>query len=443
MRTRSRLAGRAIGGRLATIAAAAALVVVPACSGDSGSGSSSGSGGSGSASRSPVVVWHGYTDVEATTFTQLGREWNQAHPNQQVRVTFSGGNDDALKKTLASFVSGKAPGVAYEFGSSITTLAARHQTQDLSPLVKNPSFNWNDFFPATRQAATTPDGKTYGIPALVDNLSLVYNKKLFDAAGVSYPTPDWTWTDFQNAARKLTNQAKHQYGWAYVNDGSEDTVWRFIALLWQAGGDLLTPDNKKAAFDSPAGLDAMRLLHDMSVTDHSVYLDTGDGQYLNLFSSGKIGMLWTGPWDLSGIDKKISYGTEILPGKVTHATIAGPDYYMMFDKDDRDTAWAFLQWVVSPEVHLRFATATGDLPLRQSETRLPGYQEFLKRYPGDKVFVDNLAKNVTKSRPNIPAYPKISQVIGVAVQSVLLGKAQPEAALKQAREQVDQILAGT
>ncbi|HEY7487081.1 MAG TPA: ABC transporter substrate-binding protein [Streptosporangiaceae bacterium] len=430
MRTRS-LVGRRTRDRLTATAAASALVVVAGCSG----------GGSSSPSA-PVIVWHGYTDVEGTAITQLGREWNQAHPDQKVNVTFAGQNDDALKKTLASFVSGKTPGVAYEFGSSITTLAKRSQTQNLTSLVKEtPSINWNDFFPAARQAAATPDGQIYGIPALIDNLSLVYNKKLFDAAGVSYPTPNWTWDEFQSAARKLTDPAKHQFGWAYVNDGSEDTVWRFLALLWQAGGDLLTPDNKKSAFDSPAGLSAIQLLHDMAVTDHSVYLDQGDQQYQNIFNAGKIAMLWTGPWDLSGIPKKLSYGTEFLPGKVTHATIAGPDNYMMFNKNDRKTAWAFLQWLDSPEVHLRFAIATGDLPLRQSETRLPGYQQFLERYPGNKVFVDNLAKNVTKSRPNIPAYPKVSQVIGTAVQSVLLGKAQPQAALDQARDQVDQILA--
>ena len=152
-------------------------------------------------------------------------------------------------------------------------------------------------------------------------------------------------------------------------------------------------------------------------------------------------MLWTGPWDLSSITG-VSYGTQILPGKVTHATIAGPDNYMLFNKGDRKTAWAFLQWLDSAPVHLKFAIATGDLPLRESETRLPGYQEFLKKYPADKVFVDNLSKNVTKSRPNIPEYPKISQALGVAVQAVLLGKAQPQAALDQARRQVDQILAG-
>ncbi|HEX6468310.1 MAG TPA: ABC transporter substrate-binding protein [Streptosporangiaceae bacterium] len=432
MRTRSRSAGRRGGDRLTAAAAALALAAAAGCSG----------GGSAGSSHGAVVVWHGYTDAEGTAINQLGREWNQAHPDQKVALTFAGSNDDALKKTLASFVSGKAPAVAYEYGSSITTLARRGQTQDLTSLVKNtPSFNWNDFFPATRQAASTPDGKIYGVPALVDNLALVYNKKLFDAAGISYPTPSWTWTDFRNAARRLANPSRHQFGWAYVNDGSEDTVWRFVALLWQAGGDLLTADNKKAAFDSPAGLAAMQLLHDMAVTDHSVYLDAGDQQYQNLFNSGKIAMLWTGPWDLSVINKDVAYGTEILPGKVTHSTIAGPDNYMMFNKNDRKTAWAFLQWLDSPQVHLRFSIATGDLPLRESETRLPGYQEFLNRYPADKVFVDNLAKNVTKSRPNIPAYPKISQALGVAVQSVLLGKAQPQAALDQARDQADQILA--
>jgi multiple sugar transport system substrate-binding protein len=170
-------------------------------------------------------MWHGYTDKELTAITQLGQEWNTAHPDQKVNVTFGGGNDDALKKTLASFVSGKAPGIAYEFGSSITTLAKRNQTQDLTSLVKGtPSLQWNDFFPAAQQAATTPDGKIYGLPALVDNLALIYNKKLFDAAGLSYPTANWTWDDFRNAARKLTNPSQKKFGWAYVNDGTEDTV---------------------------------------------------------------------------------------------------------------------------------------------------------------------------------------------------------------------------
>ena len=50
---------------------------------------------------------------------------------------------------------------------------------------------------------------------------------------------------------------------------------------------------------------------------------------------------------------------------------------------------------------------------------------------------------MTKSRPNIPQYPKISQVLGTAVQSVLLGQAEPRAALAQAGTEIDQALAAS
>ena len=400
----------------------------------------SGCGSSSGGTPHKITFWHGYTDVQAETITKLVGEWNAAHPDRKVEPVFSN-NDTTLQKTLASFVSGKPPSIAYQYGSSITSFTGRHQTQDLTSLVKgSPDFAWNDFFPAVREGATA-SGKIYGVPALVDNLGLVYNKKLFDAARVPYPTPTWTWDDFRNAARKLTGANK--YGWAYVNDGTEDTVWRFLALLWQAGGDLLDAGNTKAAFDSPAGQQAMQLLHDMSVTDKSVYLDAGDQQYLNLFNSGRIGMLWTGPWDLGQINKDVSYGVQYLPGKVTHATISGPDYYMVFDRRAKDAAWPFLKWLTSPQVHLRYAEQTGDLPLRASEQKLPDYRNYLAKFPGNKVFIDNLNKNVTKARPNIPQYPRISQALGTAIQAVLLGKKQPQAALSDAAKEVDQILAGS
>ena len=64
-------------------------------------------------------------------------------------------------------------------------------------------------------------------------------------------------------------------------------------------GDLLTEDNKKPAFDSTAGKTALELLQGMAVTDKSVYLDTGNGNYLNLFNSGKIST-WIEGQDNSG-----------------------------------------------------------------------------------------------------------------------------------------------
>jgi multiple sugar transport system substrate-binding protein len=401
--------------------------------------------GSGSSGSSTIVLTHGYTDVEATAIKAAVATWNSQHPTETVTLQFNGGNDYALQKTVAGFTAGNYPDIAYEYGSSAAQLARQPKLVDLTDKVKSPSFDWNDFYPSERTAATV-DGKVVGIPALVDNLALVYNKKLFAAAHVSPPTNSWSWADFRAAAKKLTNSSTHTYGWAYVNDGSEDTVWRFLAMLWQAGGQLLTPDNSKPAFDSPAGEAALQQLHDMSVVDKSVYLDQGNGNYLNLFNSGKIAMLWTGPWDLSSINSNIKYGVTYLPAYKPgdHQTISGPDLYMLFDHSAGHTAAAFkfITWLMSAQQHLKFAIATGDLPVRQSETKLPGYQTFLKKYPAEQVFVANL-NNVKNVRPNIPTYGQVSSIIGTMVQSVLLGQASPQDALNQASTQVTAALAGS
>ncbi len=400
-------------------------------------------GGSGGDDGTTITVWHGYTDVEAKAISAQVKEWNADHPKEKVKLVYNGGNDNTLQKTVAGFTAGNYPDVGYQFGSSGAQLARQPKLVDLTDIVKQPDFKWDDFYPSEREAATV-DGKVVGVPALVDNLSLVYNKAMFEAAGVPLPTAEWSWDDFRQAAKKLTDPAKKTYGWAYVNDGSEDTVWRYLPLLWQAGGDLLTEDNKKPAFDSAAGKEALELLQGMAVTDKSVYLDTGNGNYLNLFNSGKIAMLWTGPWDLSSINADIDYGVTVLPGHDgNHETISGPDLYMAFEhsKGRADTAVKFLTWLTSAEVHLDFAIATGDLPLRESESKLPEYAQFLKKYPANKVFVENLG-NVKHIRPNIASYGEISTAVGQMVQSVLIGQAEPQKALDTASDEVASVLAG-
>ena len=176
-----------------------------------------------------------------------------------------------------------------------------------------------------RQAATVGD-KIVGVPALVDNLAIVYNKKLFQQAGIDPPSPNWTWDDFRAAAKALTDPSKKQYGWMIPADGSEDTVWHYDAMLWEAGGDILTPDNTKAAFNSDAGVEALTMLQQMAVTDHSVYLDTANTNGTKLMNSGKIGMMVTGPWDLSSIPD-VDYGVQVMPAfansNAGHQTISG------------------------------------------------------------------------------------------------------------------------
>jgi multiple sugar transport system substrate-binding protein len=389
-----------------------------------------------------ITIWHGYTGAEATAMKKLVAQFNATHSNITVTAQYYGNSDYALQKVLTAIAGGKPPDISYLYGSWAANIAKSPQTVVLNDFInKDPSFGWSDFWPSERYAATV-DGKIIGIPALVDNLALVYNKKLFDQAGLSYPTADWTWSDFQNAAEKLTIPSKKQFGWAYVADGSEDTVWRFWALLWQAGGSILTSDGKQAAFNSAAGLQAMTLLQTLA-SKNAIYLDNGSGNYLGLFTSNHIGMLYTGPWDLSTIvSGGEPYGVQILPGNVNHQTISGPDNWVMFNNGSarEQAAWEFLKWFTSPTIDMQWCLMTGDLPIRAAVVNQPQYSQFTTKYPGIATWVANLT-NATQARPVIASYPKISAAVGQAIQAVLLGKATPQQALSQAASQVNAILA--
>jgi multiple sugar transport system substrate-binding protein len=417
----------------ATVASALLVAGLTACGTGSSGGSASGS----------LQIWEGYTGAEAQAFKHLLTEWNTAHPDEKVTSVFVN-NDYSLPKLLTAVKGGSQPDIAYVYGSWAPNVAQIPQVVDLSNVVQQPGVNWNDFWVGERDVATVK-GKIIGIPALVDNLAVVYNKTLFARAGLQPPSSNWTWSEFATDAAKLTSLAKKQYGTAYVTPGDEDTVWHWEPLLWEAGGQILNSTNTKAAFDSPAGLEALNVLRTMAVTNKSMYLDPSDNQYTNLFNSGKIGMLVTGPWDLSSFPD-VDYGVQIMPsfsGTNSHQTISGPDNWVVFNNGSKRVAAAekFLLWLTAAPQVKSFSLATGDLPIRQSVQQAPGFlQQMNKSLPGVDTFITNLA-NVQQARPQLATYPKVSTILGSMIVSVLLGKSQPEAALASAAQQVNAVLA--
>ena len=426
---------RVLAGLLSVLAAA---TVLAAC------GTDAQGGGSGSSASGPIQVWEGYTGADAKAFAHLVSEYQQQHPGQKVSTLYVN-NDDTLQKVLTAVRGGSPPDIAYLYGSWAPNVAQIPQVVDLTQVVQRAGVDWGDFWTGERAVATV-NGKVIGIPALVDNLAVVYNKTLFAKAGLPVPSANWTWQQFVADAAKLTNPAKKQFGTAYVTPGSEDTVWHWEVLLWEAGGQILKPGNKQAAFDSPAGLKALTTLRDMAVTDHSMYLDPTDSAYANLFNSGKIGMLVTGPWDLSGFPN-VHYGVQIMPSfpgtTGGHQTISGPDNWVVFDNGSAKVSAAeqFLLWLTAPAQVKAFSLATGDLPTRQSVADASGFDTQMNtQLPEVSTFISNLG-NVKQARPQISQYPQVSQALGTMVVSVLLGKATPQAALASAASQVNAALA--
>jgi multiple sugar transport system substrate-binding protein len=349
--------------------------------------------------------------------------------------------EELLQKLSAGFAGNDYPDMSYAFGSWAGQLEGSGRTLDISDQVSKPDVKWDEFTAAARATAQPTGKKVIGFPAVVDNIGLLYNKTLFDKAGLAYPTDDWSWDDFRTAAKKLTDPANHIYGYGYSVSGSEETTWQFWPHLWQNGGEIISKDQKKAEFASAAGVKALTFLRDMAVDDKSVYLDQTDTKFGQLFVSDRIGMITSGPWQLSDLKTGgTKYGVVRLPGvDGDHQTVSGPDIWALFDHKDKNRAyWSyeFAKWLTSAQQDERFNVALGNLPLRTSELDSEAVAKESSEYPGYEVFAEN-SKNVEHARPTSKGYASLSTAIAKAISSVLQGQGEPKSALEQAAKTAD------
>ncbi|AYF97636.1 extracellular solute-binding protein [Protaetiibacter intestinalis] len=391
-----------------------------------------------------ITWWTGQSDEAEAILEDLAAEFESDHPNVTIDISSGASStEELLQKLSAGFASDTYPNISYSFGSWASELETSGRTVDLRDQVDDPELAWDEF-PAAARATVQPTGdKIIGFPALVDNLSLIYNKTVFDAAGVDYPTEDWTWDDFRDAAKKMTDPSTETYGYAYSVSGSEETTWQFWPHLWQNGGEILADDGT-AAFASDAGVEALTFLQEMAVDDQSVYLDQTDTKFAQLFAADRIGMMTSGPWQLYDLNTAgTDYGVTILPGTDgDHQTVSGPDIWAMFDTGDVNEAyWSFelMKWLTAPAQDLRWNVEFGNLPLRESEVDSPEFQAQVAALPGLDIMAANSA-NAINSRPTVTGYVGLSEAVGSAISHVLQGQGDPKEALEEAAKAADEAL---
>lgn len=392
-----------------------------------------------------LTMWTGQDAAAEKLIEKLAAKFEKLHPNVSLSVSpGASSTEDLLQKLSASFAGGNYPDMSYAFGSWASELESSGRTLDITDKVADPSVKWSEFTEAAQQTARPTGEKTVGFPAVVDNISLLYNKTVFDNAGVAYPTDSWTWDDFRAAAKQLTDPAKKIYGYAYSVSGSEDTTWQFWPHLWQNGGSILSEGGTKSAFDSEAGKKSLTLLRDMAIDDKSVYLDQTDTKYGQLFTSDAIGMITSGPWQLYDLGvAKTKYGVTVLPatdGK--HTTVSGPDIWALFDHQDVNRAYWAYEWakfLTDPAQDEQFNVEIGNLPLRSSEVDSAAFKKKVAENPGLEIMADN-SKNATVARPTVAGYNGLSAAIGDAISQVLQGKGNVDDALKTAAAKADKAL---
>jgi len=392
------------------------------------------------------LTWWTGQDAEANDILKgLAQEFEEAHPNVDIEVSpGASSTDELLTKLSAGFAGGTYPDISYSYGSWASQLESSGRTLDITDKVKDADVKWDEF-PESARLTVQPTGqKTIGFPAIVDNISLIYNTQLFDEAGLEYPNENWTWDDFRAAAKALTDPSKNQYGYGYSVSGQEETTWQFWPHLWQNGGSILSDDGKTATFNSQAGVDALTFLRDMAVDDKSIYLDQTDTKTGELFAAGSIAMETSGPWQLYDLNVAgTPYGVTILPGTDgDHQTVSGPDIWAMFDHQDKNREyWTYelMKWVTSAEQDERWNVAIGNLPLRSGELDSDAFAEQVANYPYLDVMAAN-GDNAKQARPTVKGYNGLSVAIGDAISHVLQGDGDPKEALDAAVEDANEAL---
>ncbi|MHB1064034.1 MAG: ABC transporter substrate-binding protein [Georgenia sp.] len=286
--------------------------------------------------------------------------------------------------------------------------------------------------------AFSADGAQYGLPESFSNVVLFYNEALFDAAGVAYPTPDWTWADAQAAADKLTN--KDTGVWGYYQPVS---FYEFYKALAQSGGEFFNADQTKATFNSPAGVEAATWLTSKAGTIMPTEADgAGTPDYdTNLFKTGKLAMWVNGIWQFSGLSEVSGLGWDVAvePGNTQKASAMFTNGVVVSAKSDKkEAAQKWITFLTSSDamVTTRLA-ASWELPPISDTAKLATYLDVTPPANRQAVF-DSL--DATVLPPVIASQQEMTDIVGEELGNAAAGRKSVEQALNDAATRVDALL---
>ncbi|MDL5054962.1 extracellular solute-binding protein [Oscillatoria laete-virens NRMC-F 0139] len=195
----------------------------------------------------------------------------------------------------------------------------------------------------------TIDGTLYCPPKDFSTMALQYNRDLFDAAGIEYPTADWTWDDLR-AAAEATSAATP----GIVGLVTPPNLERWLPFLYQAGGALFD-DEGNFVFDSDATREALGLYIGMvndGIAGPPSAVDAGWGG--EAFGEGRAAMAMEGNWVIQFLLEnypELNWGvTELPAGPAGKATMAFTVCYgVAADNDHPEESWALVNFLTGPQ----------------------------------------------------------------------------------------------
>lgn len=286
-------------------------------------------------------------------FKRMAAAFEQSHPGTKIQLTLPP-TDQYATKLKVLLATGKGPDIITTTDLTLRLFKEGRLLDLTDRLQQNPMFfDPNAFIQGGWDIYRFGTDRIYGIYSGADTLLLYYNKTLFDKAGISYPTSDWTWDNFVEAAKALTiREGDRVTQWGTVL-GSFDAYWGWANLVWMEGGDIIDsrPFYTKLTLNNEPVIKVLRFLHDLVYT-HQVAPTPSQAQSVaeqGGFQSGKVAMVVDGGWSIQSWKDVTSFAwdIEMLP-KGSAGFVGefwpGTPFQINAATENPDLAWEYVSW---------------------------------------------------------------------------------------------------
>jgi multiple sugar transport system substrate-binding protein len=324
---------------------------------------------------------------------------------------------ELVQQFLLAASTNNMPDIAYIDNSDVAQLAAA----GFLTSVADAGISLDGFVPAL-QALGNYDGKDYAVPSLNNTVALYYHKDMLEKAGIEPPK---TWAELKDDAKKLTQG--DTYGFVFPGINNEQGTFHTSPFIWSNGGNF---EQLNSAENAEALTYLRDLVNDGSVSKSVVTFAIPDAR--DQFISGRAAMMVGGSWLLPQLDEHpdLNYGVVPVPipeGKSLGVPTGG-ELWVISATANKANAKAFLECVSSPEVMLTYAKDRNNVPSREAL-----WADFNTALPRMAPFVESLAGARSRTAILGTQYPKYSAAYSAAMQAILIGEKEPQAALDEAQ----------
>ncbi len=375
--------------------------------------------------------------AEFAAYETLVATFQELHPDITLQLRHIPSQSEYRRQLATDFSGGAPPDVMLLNYRRFAHFAEQGALEPLEDYLANsPLIQESDFFPEVIESFHYED-TLWCLPQNVSSLVVYYNKDLFDATELPYPTTQWTWDDFLDLARALTQDMDHDGTIDQYGVGIAPSFFRLAPFIWQNGGELVDdPTNPtRLALDSPQAMAAFQWFVDLQIKEHVVpdavaeAVEKSEVRFLN----GRLAMMFNSrrgvPTYRTITD--FAWDTISLPVGQTAAGILHSDAYCMAAATkNKEAAWTFIEFANSAQGQEVVATSGRTVPSLIAVANSPYFLDPNQPPANGRIFIDTIS--IIRRVPIMANWVGVEEAVGKEIERAFYGQVSLEEAVETA-----------